>query len=78
MKNLPDLPDLARSARLLAISVKLEDVSDKTVFGLAIKLALKKKDLRRCIEMIREQAKDNRKLVAEIVGEDLLTKIESL
>ena len=72
------LPDLSKAWKLAALSVKLENVSDETVFGLAIKIALKKKDLRRCIEMIQEQAQDNRQMVADIIGEDNLREIESL
>lgn len=72
------LPDLAHAAKLLKISVMLEDVSEDTIFGLSIKIALRRKNLRRCIEMIRQQAADNRQLVSNIVGEDLLKDILSL
>jgi len=78
MKTYTSFPDLARSAKLLSISVELEGVDPETTFGLAIKLALKKKDLKRCIEMILSQANDNRPLVSHLIGEDLLKKIESL
>lgn len=71
-------PDLARSAKLLAISVELENVSPESTFGLSIRIALKKKDLRRCIAMILEQSKDHREIVSDLIGEDLLKKIESL
>ena len=44
MQTFTSFPDLARSAKLLAISVELEGVSPDSTFGLAIRLALKKKD----------------------------------
>ncbi len=72
------LPDLSKAWRLAALSVKLEKISDETVFGLAIKIALKKKDLKRCIEMIREQSIDNRQLVSDIIGKDILKEIENI
>jgi len=77
-KIITTLPDLARSAKLLAISVELEDVDCETAFGLSIQQGLRDNKLREVIDMIREQAKDNRTLVADMVGENTLQKIESL
>lgn len=72
------LPNLSKAAKMAMISQKLEKVSKDTIFGIAIRHALRVNDLKRCIEMIKDQAKDNYKLVSEIVGEDLLKEIESL
>lgn len=72
------LPDLTKAAKLLSIQAQLEKISTETTFGLAIRIALKKNDLKRTIEMIRDQVGDNYILVAGLIGEDLLNKIIEL
>jgi hypothetical protein len=73
-----NLPDLAKSFKILSISVRLEDVNPETFLGYAIRLALKKKELKKAMQMIVDNARDNRELTIEIVGEDLLKDIESV
>ena len=45
---------------------------------MAIKKGLDGHNLNGVLQMIRDQAKDNRPLVADIVGENLLLEIENL
>jgi hypothetical protein len=78
MKNIKSFPDLANSARLIKISVELEDVPDTSVMGMAIQIGLREDRLRDVIKMIQSQAGDNRPLMVEIVGEDLLKAIENV
>lgn len=72
MGILTNLPDLGNAAKLLKISVELEGVKDGGVIGMAIQSGLREKRLRSTLKMIQEQAQDNPKLMAEILGEELL------
>ena len=74
-----NLADWTKSASILKISIDLHNVSpDKSVMGTAIHTGLKEGKLKEVIEMIQSQAKDNRNLMAEIIGEELLSEIERL
>ena len=77
--KLGDFPNLAQSFTKLKIAIELNKASyHNSLFGMAIRRGLDRQDLNGVLTMIREQAKDNRPLVAEIVGEYLLTQIENL
>ena len=72
-------PDLEQSMKVLKISCDLHDVSDKTLFGSCILNALRvNQPIKTIIREIQEQAKDNRQMVSEVVGEELLKEIESV
>lgn len=75
---LTNLPDLGRSARILKISLNLESVPCTTLIGIAIQKGLRENNLRGTIAMIKDNAKDNRDMVADILGGKLLKEIESL
>ena len=62
---------------LLEIRSRLLNVSLATIFGQSVSLGAAN-DLNGTIDMVREQAKDNRVLVADIVGETTLLLIEEL
>jgi hypothetical protein len=78
MKNIKTLPDLSRSAQLLKLSVELEGVPTHSVMGMAIQIGLREGRLKDVIKMIKSQATDNRLLMANIIGEDLLKEIENI
>lgn len=79
MKTLSKLPDLANSARLLKISLDLEDIKEDNIFGYSIKKALReKKDLRGILQMIREQYQDNPDLLNKIMGQRLMEDINKV
>lgn len=59
------------------IQKELLSLKDESIFAESIRLGAAT-DLIGCIKMIVSQAKDNRPLVAKIVGENLLRKIENL
>lgn len=63
--------------QLPAIQSRLMTLRDESVFALSIRNAAVT-DLKGCIKMILDQAKDNRVLVAKIIGENLLNDIELL
>lgn len=65
------------SEQLLDIRARLLLINPTPVFAQAI-IKGAETDLMACIEMIVSQSQDNRELVAEIIGEDLLTEIESI
>lgn len=65
------------SEQLLDIRARLLSINNESVFARSI-IKGAETDLMACIEMIQSQAVDNRSLVAEIIGEDLLTEIESI
>jgi nitrogen regulatory protein PII-like uncharacterized protein len=73
-----NLADLGKAMKELKISVELEGVSPETFLGYAIRLAIKKKELKKAMQMIVDNARDNRELTIEIVGKDLLKDIESV
>jgi hypothetical protein len=62
---------------LLEIRERLLNVSMSTVFGQSI-VAGVNTNLNAVIDMIRDQARDNRVLVADIVGETTLLLIDEL
>lgn len=78
MKNVSTFPDLAQSMKLMKISCDLELVSQDNIFGMAIQTGLRKGKLKDTILMIQSQAQDNRPLMADIVGENLLKDIEQI
>jgi hypothetical protein len=78
MKNIKSLPNLANAAHLLKISVELEGVPTHSVMGMAIQIGLREARLKDVIKMIKSQAADNRPLMANIIGEDLLKEIENI
>jgi len=65
------------SEQLLDIRQRLLSINNESVFAKAI-IKGADKDLMACIEMIQSQAVDNRDLVAEIIGEELLDEIVKL
>lgn len=78
MLKIGELPDLANSFKLLKISCDLEDVLPDSVLGIAIHEGLKRKALKEIITMVKEQGRDNRKMVVDIIGEELMKQIETL
>ena len=78
MNKLIGLPNLGKAMQLMAIREELGRLDSDNPFVMAIKIGLRRKDLKRVIEMIKDQAADHRYSVSEMIGEDLLTKIEQL
>lgn len=81
MKKLSEMTD-AEINRLLRnpmdihkIQDKLAELPGKSLFAQAVRDNARQ-DINGVILMILSQARDNKKLVAEIIGEDLLTEIE--
>ena len=70
------LPDLAKSASKLKLVMDLMSITHGSVFAEAIRNGAKDNP-KACIDMIKSQANDNRALVAEIVGEELLRRVEA-
>jgi hypothetical protein len=61
----------------MSIKEKLINLPGESIFAIAIRLGAKE-DLYSCLKMITDQAKDNRRLVMEIIGKDLLNNIEDI
>jgi len=59
------------------IQKELLSLTDPSIWAKSIRAGAKE-DYTGCIKMIISQAKDNRKLVSKIIGEELLSKIEKL
>lgn len=73
-----NLPDLSRSAALLAISVELEGCK-QNIFGEAIRAGLRTNSLRQVCHMIMDQVRDgHRTMVESCIGSETLNKIEKL
>lgn len=72
------LPDLGRAAKLLKISVELEGVDPETILGYSILKGLRDGKLGEVIKMVKDQIPDNKKMLSEIIGNDLLKEIEGL
>lgn len=74
--HIKDFPDLGNSAKLLKISVELENkVQNGGIIGMAIYSGLRKGNIKEVIKMIRGQAEDNRPMMEEIIGNELLNDI---
>lgn len=71
-------PDLGKSFKMLKIRMELDKVPMETLIGFAIHCGLKEISVNRVVHMIKEQAKDNREMMANVIGEDLLREIESV
>lgn len=78
MPQLGKLPDLAASFNRLKICLELEKIPQTSLLSNAIHKALQRRDSVAAIEVVKVHAKDNRKQVVEEVGEELVSKIESL
>ena len=79
MAQLRELPNLAHSFKLLKISIELEDAQGDSIFAHSIREGLRKpKNLLPVIKMVKDQAKDNPKLVSDIIGENLLNDIQKI
>lgn len=78
MKKLMELPDIAKSFQHIKLVIDLEAIPQNSVFAIAIIRGIKENKANEVIQMIKEQAQDNRNLVAEIIGEKLLTQIENI
>lgn len=63
--------------KLLDISMELESVPQESIMGMAIQIALRENKLGECLKMILDRAEDNRPMMAGIIGDPLLVKIES-
>lgn len=59
------------------IQAQLLNLKSKSMFAFGIRVTAKT-DLPGTLKLIREQAADNRPMMARIIGNDLLTKIENL
>jgi hypothetical protein len=74
-----NLPDLSNSAKLLTISVRLEEsVKRNDMISAAIYTGLRNKQLRQVIKMIRSMAEDNEQMIGQIIGDDLLNDIKGV
>lgn len=73
-----NLADLGKAMKELKISVELESVNGETVLGFTILNCLRKKELKKAMQLIVNTARDNRGMAIEIVGEELLKDIESI
>lgn len=78
MKQLTELPDIAKSFQKVKLLIDLEAIPQNSVFSLAVVKGIREHKVKEVLQMIKDQAQDNRKLVAEIIGEKLLTQIENL
>lgn len=64
-------------AEVLIIQDELMDIKGGSIFADAVRIAAKN-DLNGTLKMILSQAKDNRVVVAGVIGNRLLTQIEKL
>jgi hypothetical protein len=78
MPTLNNLPDLARSLKKVKFSIELENVPENTILGFAIKNGLRRKEINGVMQLIVDSAKDNRSIVEDLVGVELLKEIEAV
>lgn len=77
MTQLRELPNLADAFKLLKISIELENVPDNTIMGAAILKGVRDGKVKQVVQMIKDQAADNRSGMVEILGESLMNDIET-
>jgi len=75
--KLCDLPDLAKSLQKMKIMIDLQiAATGEDLISIAIRLALyERRSPSQTITWIKSQATDNPKIMAEVIGEDLTTRI---
>ena len=69
--------DLSFFVKKMQIAYELSAMTHRSVFAEAIRNGCSD-NLNSVIRMIKDQANDNRAMVAEMVGEELLRRIEAL
>jgi hypothetical protein len=74
--TLGSFPNLARAFSGLKISIELENICDDTTIGHEVKKLARHNKTTEAIKVVIDAAKDNRELVSECIGEELLQKIE--
>lgn len=79
MRDLKELPDLARPFQLMKLNDKLRMVSDRTIFGLSIQTALHSRPMdKQLLEEIWSQYCDNQNMVLDIVGDEAISLIKEV
>lgn len=80
MKNtLSALPDLAKSFAVLKIAIDLRNVVPYSAIAVSIHKGLEgNKNPMPVIAMLYDQIKDNRELMVQEIGEELVASIENL
>lgn len=78
MQNkLKSLPDLGNSAKLLKISVELENVTEQKggMIAAAIQSGLRNRNIKGVVKMLRSMYEDNQSCIRDILGTDLLKAV---
>jgi lipoprotein NlpI len=80
MKTITKLPDLANSAKKLKVMIDLMEVLDHTTFwGASIQQSIwNRVPANEVIKTIQESARDNAKMVENVIGTELLQTIQSI
>jgi hypothetical protein len=77
--NNNSFPDLGRSFAKMKLQDKLDAVSERTIFGMAILSArMNKMPLQELSKEIYSQYLDNKAMVADIVGQDTIDLIKEI
>lgn len=79
MKQLSNLPDLGGMLKQIDLRLRLESISDQSIFGYAILMALQDgKSLGSILTTIMDVYRDNPNAVSDIVGVDTMKMIKEL
>lgn len=79
MKQLSSLPDLGGMLKQIDLRLRLESISDQSIFGYAILMALQDgKSLGSILTTIMDAYRDNPNSVSDIVGVDTMKMIKEL
>lgn len=73
------LKDFGKAADILKIGLDLEEITHKSIYADFIRATLKQPGkLKQLVQEIYEQSLDNREMIAGIISEETLSKIEKL
>jgi len=75
MRTITTLPDLARSAKLLKLSVDLGMIPPENMIQITIHDYLKQGKIMGCLSFIMEGITDNKEMMKQSIGEKLVMEI---
>lgn len=76
MVQLNDFPDLGKEFEGLKIACDLNDIKGDGLISYSVRQLLAENKTRRAVDLLLKIAKDNRQHVIDLIGEDLLKRIE--
>jgi hypothetical protein len=79
MNKLQDFPDLALSLKKLRLSIELDAISDQSILGYCVRLALmNKQPLKQIADTILDQYNDSPSVVLDVVPQQTIDLIKQI